>query len=165
MASLAAETRAAVDARPFLKEALRAGVLNVAAAARYLDLEGEQEAIATALRRYAEDLDPPERRERAIRVRMERRVADVEALLAVDGEAPGATEIARDGDSSPDPTAIIASGDVDPRFVATVLARFADESLSLIGVGVTADCAVFVVPNGSGSTALRFVEESDANTS
>ena len=47
--SLAAETRAAVRARPWLLEALRAGVVNYAAAAESLDVDGDTDSIATAL--------------------------------------------------------------------------------------------------------------------
>ena len=54
--SLASETRDAVRARPFLYDALRAGVVNYTAAARELDVDGEVDAVATALRRFAEEL-------------------------------------------------------------------------------------------------------------
>ena len=47
--SLAARTREAVRNEPFLHDALRAGVLNYTAVARYLEVDGEHDAIATAL--------------------------------------------------------------------------------------------------------------------
>ncbi|MFB6153283.1 MAG: hypothetical protein ABEJ27_03430 [Halodesulfurarchaeum sp.] len=163
MASLAAETRSAIDARPYLKEALRAGVLNVAAAARYLDLEGEHEAVATALRRYAEELESREPRERAFTVRMERRVTDVNALLSVGGEGQPLVQADPDGARTTAPTALVVTGDVDARLVGTVLTRLAETELTLIGAGMAEERAVFLVPNGSGSTALRIVEESGAH--
>jgi|APHM01.1.fsa_nt_gi hypothetical protein len=54
--SLAAETREAVRERPVLYDALRAGIVNYTAAAERLALNGDREAIATALRRFAESL-------------------------------------------------------------------------------------------------------------
>ncbi|MFW6385426.1 MAG: DUF7523 family protein, partial [Halodesulfurarchaeum sp.] len=68
MRSLAEETRTAVDEQPFVRMALRAGVLNIAAAARYLDVEGGSSSIATAIRRYGEDLPDLEPDEGTIRV-------------------------------------------------------------------------------------------------
>ena len=47
--TVAAETREAVRDHPFLETALRAGVVNYTAAARFLDV-GEEEAVAAALR-------------------------------------------------------------------------------------------------------------------
>ncbi|MFT4958602.1 MAG: hypothetical protein ACI9EZ_001934, partial [Halobacteriales archaeon] len=55
--SLAERTREAARARPFLVEGLRAKVVNYTAAARFLDVDGEVDAVATALRRYGEGLD------------------------------------------------------------------------------------------------------------
>ena len=48
--TVAERTRAAVRAEPFVYEALRAGVLNYTAAARYLDV-GDESAVSAALRR------------------------------------------------------------------------------------------------------------------
>ncbi len=81
--SLAAETRRAVDRRPFLRTALRAGVVNYTAAARFLAVDGETDAIATALRRYADELPAYETESRAARVRMERGIGPLET--AADG--------------------------------------------------------------------------------
>jgi hypothetical protein len=58
--SLASETRDAVRARPFLHDALAAGVVNYAAAARALDIGGDVDAITAALRRFAEELSDPD---------------------------------------------------------------------------------------------------------
>jgi len=62
--TVAADARAAVREHPFLETALRAGVVNYTAAARFLDV-GAEEAVAAALRRYAAELDdyaPTDRR-------------------------------------------------------------------------------------------------------
>lgn len=68
--SLAAETRQRIREHPFLRVALRAGVVNYSAAADFLDVDGEREAVATALRRYAGELPPFETEARDVRVRM-----------------------------------------------------------------------------------------------
>lgn len=68
--TLAAETRAAIRRRPFLREALRAGVVNYAAAARLLDVEGEHGAVVAALGRYAEALPDYEESAHEARVTM-----------------------------------------------------------------------------------------------
>ncbi|ESS09750.1 MAG: hypothetical protein A07HN63_00557 [uncultured archaeon A07HN63] len=72
--SLAAETREAVRERPALYDALRAGVVNYTAAAETLAIDGDREAIATALRRFAESLDAPDASDRSLTVRMDRRI-------------------------------------------------------------------------------------------
>ncbi|MFC6767510.1 DUF7523 family protein, partial [Natrinema soli] len=123
--SLAAETRRAVDRHPFLRTALRAGVVNYTAAARYLDVDGEIDAIATALRRYAEELPAYETESRDVRVRMESGIGPLEsgdergtstdgddALVTVGGTAFGAC--------GGDRTAIVATGDVDTAALAAV---------------------------------------------
>ncbi|WP_311172851.1 DUF7523 family protein [Halobellus ordinarius] len=97
--SLAAETRAAVRARPWLLRALRAGVVNYAAAAESLDVEGETESIATALRRFAEDLPPAGTESREVTVRMRSGVG----LAGVD-----VGEVGDGGAGSPD-----AAGEAD----------------------------------------------------
>lgn len=154
MRSLAEETRTAVDEQPFVRMALRAGVLNVAAAARYLDVEGGSSSIATAIRRYGEDLPDLEPDEGTIRVRMEQGVGA--ELLIVDG-SPVAPETTSDS-TDRSRTAIIASGDVGPRFLGTVLLRLDIERIPLAGVGLREGVAVVIVPRRYGASALRIVE-------
>lgn len=57
-ASVAEEVAAYVDRRPYVREALAAGIVNYAALARAVgeDVDGSFEAVKMALRRYAEDL-------------------------------------------------------------------------------------------------------------
>lgn len=148
MASLAAETRTAVDETPFIRDALRAGVLNFAAAARYLDVDGDEEAIATALRRYAEELPPLQEPAADVRVQMK---SGVEGdLLQVDG-APLET-----GETTA--TAIIATGELDATVFGDALLRLANVEVPVLGAGLTDDTAVLLVPRRHGATALRLVE-------
>ncbi|MFW6317667.1 MAG: DUF7523 family protein, partial [Halorubrum sp.] len=118
--SLAAETRRAVAEHPFLLAALRAGVVNFTAAARFLEVDGETDAVATALRRYADDLPAYETASREARVTMQSGIGPVEsledALLAVGGTALGPGErtefsydvTARRGVHSFGPTHVVA---------------------------------------------------------
>jgi len=158
--SLAAETREAVRDRPFLFEALRAGVVNYTAAARTLDVEGDAEAIATALRRYADELDPVDRGADDVRVAMEGGIREVgpsgegaesaDPLLAVGGRA-----FAADGGSL---TAIVGRGDVDAATLRAVLGRLATAEVSVEAAGVSDEALVVVVERRAGADALRAVE-------
>jgi len=171
--SLAAETRAAVRARPWLLRALRAGVVNYTAAAESLDVEGDADSIATALRRFAEDLSPVELTERDATVRMRSGVGlagvdrvgsdesgatipeataetDAETLLSV-GEAAIVTT---DGSL----TALVVEGAVDSAALAAVVERLAAENVVVDAAGVAGDELVVVVPRRDGANALRLVE-------
>ncbi|MFC7137407.1 hypothetical protein ACFQRB_15140 [Halobaculum litoreum] len=75
--TVAEETRAAVRERPFLYDALRAGVVNYAAAAATLDIDADPDAVATALRRHAAEIDARPPATGDARVTMERRVGAV----------------------------------------------------------------------------------------
>ncbi|WP_256307318.1 DUF7523 family protein [Halobellus litoreus] len=162
--SLAAETRAAVRARPWLLRALRAGVVNYTAAAEALDVEGDTDSIATALRRFADDLSPGESSDRDVTVRMRSGVGlagvdvddgesasnDTETLLSV-GDAAIVTA---DGSL----TAIVVAGDVDSAALAVVVERLAAENVVVDAAGVAGDELVVVVPRRDGANALRLVE-------
>lgn len=151
--SLAERTREAVRAHPFLQVALRAGVLNHAAAARYLDLEGDPEAVATALRRYAETLEEASTSTRAATVRMQSGVglaSDPDsALLSV-----GDTAVGGDGAY----TALLATGGGGPTALAAALARLAAAGRRAIAAGAGTETLVIVVPRRRGAEALRLVE-------
>jgi len=156
--SLAAETRRAVDRRPFLRTALRAGVVNYTAAARALAVDGETDAIATALRRYADELPAYETKSRDVRVRMESGIGllegasdDADALITIGGQAFGPV--------GGDRTAIVAAGDVDAAALADVLARLTTEDISPTAAGVAGDTMVLVVERLEGANALRAVED------
>jgi hypothetical protein len=155
--SLAARTREVARERPFLVEALAAGVVNYTAAARFLtpEIDGDpgEEAVATALGRFAEEI------ERSVtdadaRVSIQRGVglvpASEEALLTVGdrGVVPG------EGDH----TALVASGDVDTAALAAALSRLSTAGVDPVAAGVVAGTLVVVVPRREGADALRVLE-------
>lgn len=152
--SLAAEARDAVDARPFLRDALRAGVVNYRAAADFLDV-GDAEAVAAALRRYREDLADFDTEVRDARVTMTRGVGVVDdpadALVAA-----GGVGVAPDAGSK---TAVVAAGDVDARSLAAVLGRLAATGVDVAAAGVAGGSLVVVVGRRDGAAALRVVED------
>ena len=174
--SLAAETREAVRQRPVLYDGLRAGIVNYTAAAKSLDIDGDTEAIATALRRFGDSLSAEEAdadsdsdtrdkaADRSLTVRMESGIGrvDTDALLAVDGAGFGGngdTEPTSNvADESPSLTAIHATGDVDSELLATVVDRLRNDEIEVHAAGVADDALVVLVPRRSGATALRLVE-------
>ena len=154
--TVAADTRRAVRERPFLRDALRAGICNYTAAARFLDV-GEQEAVAAALRRYAEDLpeyDTPAPGSR-VRVNMQSGLGPTDdpdaALVRVSDTllAPGSGDL----------TGITATGDgVDPVTLAHVVRRLDAEGVA-VGVAAATDGVLVVAVNRrDGPDALRYVE-------
>lgn len=154
--TVAADTRRAVRERPFLREALRAGVCNFTAAARFLDV-GEEEAVAAALRRYAEDLPEyaPPAPEGRVRVNMQSGLGPTEepeeALLRVSDTllAPGGGDL----------TAVTATGDgVDPLTLAHVVSRLDAEGVAVGAAGATDGVLVVAVNRRDGPDALRYVE-------
>ncbi|NHX35576.1 MULTISPECIES: DUF7523 family protein [Halolamina] len=156
--STAEATREAVRERPFLLLALRAGVLNYTATAEFLDA-GETEPVATALRRFADDLPTLAPRDAEARVRMESGVGLVDAtdgaptgtLLAV-----GGVEVVPDAGSL---TAVIATGDVGPSALGAVCARLDAEDIDAEAAAVADGTLLVVVGRRAGVTALRAVED------
>ncbi|AEM57481.1 hypothetical protein HISP_09600 [Haloarcula hispanica N601] len=155
--SLAAATRDAVRERPFLYDALRAGIVNYTAAARTLDIDGEEEAVATALRRFAEELptDPPHDSDARVSMqsglgRVESPDAESAAVLTV-GDAAFA-------DGAGSLTGIVATGDLSAAALAEVLGRLRATGISTEAAGVTDDALVVVVSRRAGPDALRVVE-------
>ncbi|MFU8868298.1 hypothetical protein [Natronococcus sp.] len=157
--SLASETRRAVDGEPFLVAALRAGVVNYTAAARYLDVDGETDAVATAIRRYAEELPAFETDAREVRVRMERGITPA----SIDGSQPETALFAIGGTSfrsdSGDLTAIVATGDVDAVALGETLRRLEVEGIEPTAAGVGEGAMMLVVEGLEGADALRTVED------
>lgn len=153
--SLAERTRAAARDHPFLVDALRAGVANYSAAARTLDVDGDADAVATALRRYADDLPDRDPASRDVRVRMRRGVGRIEdgtadALLAVAGAAFGETDDGR--------TAVLATGDVDLHAARAALDALAVADVAVDAAAFDADALVVVVDARAAADALRAVE-------
>ncbi|MFB6127053.1 MAG: hypothetical protein ABEJ79_07160 [Halolamina sp.] len=159
--TVAERTREAVAERPFLREALRAGVVNYAAAAAALDVAGDGDAVATALRRYAAELPARDPEGREARVTMRSGVDLVDRDGAVDGAgeesllAVGGVAVRPTGGSS---TAVLASGDVDAAALGAVLARFRTVEVSVRAAGVAGQTLVVVVDRRDGATAVRLTE-------
>ncbi|MFC5366819.1 DUF7523 family protein [Salinirubrum litoreum] len=157
--SLAGETREAVRARPFLLTALRAGVVNYSAAANLLALDGDPEAVATALRRFAADLPAYDPESRQATVRMRSGVGRVET-----GSDPEPLLSVGDVGFSPDVdggrlTAVVASGAVDTDALATVLSRLSVEDVTVEAAGVGDESLIVVVGRRDGAGAVRVVED------
>jgi len=151
--SLAATTRDAVRERPFLYDALRAGVVNYTAAARVLDVAGDTDAVATALRRFADELPYGPAHDSEARVSMRSglgRVDDGEALLVV-GDA-------RFGAGAGSLTGVVASGDVPPAALGDVLGRLRAADIPAEAAGVGGETLVVVVERRDGPDAVRVVE-------
>jgi hypothetical protein len=153
--SLAAETRDAVRNQPFLYDALRAGVLNYAAAARELDVDGDEEAIAAALGRFEAELPDPgsDGRGSAPTVRMESGLekSDGDAFFhfAGTGFAPGSGPF----------TGVLATGDVDAGALETALGVLRTGELPVEAAGIAGDAMLVVVERGDGPDALRAIED------
>jgi hypothetical protein len=152
--SLASDARDAIRERPFLLTALRAGVVNYRAAAEFLELDGDDDAVATALRRFAADLGDYEATSRSIRVAMRSGIGRTDdagdALLSV-GEAA----FDADGGSL---TALVAAGDVDAGVLAFALSRLGTAAVPVEAAAVGDESLVVVVPRRDGPNALRVVE-------
>ncbi|WP_435197230.1 DUF7523 family protein [Natronomonas sp. EA1] len=153
--TVASDTRQAVRAHPFLYDALRAGVVNYTAAARFLDV-GEEEAVAAALRRYAADLTSYESPETDARVNMQSGLGPTddpeEALLRVSdiALAPGAGDL----------TAITATGDgVDPHALGHALGCLHAAGVAVGAAGAVDGVLLVVVTRRDGVDALRVVED------
>jgi len=167
--SVAEETRAAVRGRPFLYDALRAGVVNYAAAAATIDVDADPDAVSTALRRFAAELRDdggPADGGGNPRVRMVRGVGAVDGPADRDGNdaeggdadpvlAVGGTEYAPDAG---DATAIVAAGGVGPRTLERVLGRLRTAGVAVDAAGATSSGLAVVVGRRAGADALRVVE-------
>lgn len=161
--SLAADTREAVRARPFLLDALRAGVVNYAAAAAWLTsvagLDGDEEAIAAALRRFRDDLPAYATADHSASVSMRSGVGVVDEPSALREDADvllrvGTVAVIDEGDE----TALLVTGDVGARTLAAVLDALVDVDVSVAAAGVAGDTLLVVVSRRDGATALRTVE-------
>ncbi len=158
--SLAESTREAVRSQPFLQTALRAGILNYTAAARYLPVEGDPEAVATALRRYADELPAYEPDGIDARVRMQSGVGPVETGAHADAEGDvllsvgGLTVAAGDGEQ----TAIITTGSFEPTALAPVLQALEIAAIEPTAAAVGGGTLLVIVDRRAGVDALRTVE-------
>jgi len=171
--SLAADAREAARARPFVLDALRAGVLNHSAAAAWLadeadlggDGDADTDAIAAALRRFREELPAYAAAERGASVSMRSGVGVVEDAAesterdaAADGDPllrVGGATVVPEGHE----TAVLATGDVDAGALAAALRRLAAVDVDVAAAGVAGDALVAVVGRRDGATAVRTVED------
>lgn len=145
--SVAERTRQAVRRDPALYDALRAGVVNYSAAARSLGVDGDEESIATALRRFADELPDRERDDGRVSVRLHRGVALEQSAFA---------GVALDADG--DATAIEVKGDVDVRSLEIVVGTLRTEDVDVLTAGGTDGRLVTAVEQRAGAEALRVVE-------
>lgn len=153
--TVASETRRAVREHPFVYDALRAGILNYTAAARFLDV-GETDAVGAALRRYAEELDAYEPASGDASVSMQSGVTVTDAGSADDtlfhvGDTGFAV-------TNGEYTAITATGDVDTRTLGAVLGRLRTAEIDVIAAGATDGVVTVVVERLAGADAVRAVE-------
>lgn len=152
--TVAADARRALRSHPFLEKSLRAGVVNYTAAARFLDC-GDEDAVAAALRRYADEHDAVAATDRRVSVSMRSGLGQVtdpaDALLYVGdvGYAPN------DGQS----TAVVATGEVEADALATVLGRLRTADTPVEAAGVADDSLVVVVARRDGANAVRAIED------
>ncbi|MFC6864484.1 hypothetical protein ACFQGE_13585 [Halomicroarcula sp. GCM10025817] len=153
--SLASETRDAVRARPFLYDALRAGVVNYTAAARTLDVDGEVDAVATALRRFAEELPEYSPPAGEARVSMETGLGPVDAETTDPLLVVGDARFGRDAGSL---TAVVATGDLSGAALADVLGRSGTADVDVEAAAVGGETLVVVVERRDGPDTLRLVE-------
>ncbi|SFH75182.1 hypothetical protein SAMN04488066_12424 [Halorubrum aquaticum] len=171
--SLAAATRETVREHPFLLDALRAGTLNYSATAAWLvergGLDGDADAVATALRRFREDLPAYATADRTASVTMRSGVGVVTDAEAdgvgegVDGEPllrVGGAAVVSEGSH----TALLATGGVDAAALSAALRRLdaVDVAVAAAGVAVGGGddgSLVVIVDRRDGATALRVVED------
>jgi hypothetical protein len=155
--SLASETRDAVRARPFLCDALAAGVVNYAALARELDIEGDTEAITAALRRFAGDLPDPAAARSEATVRMK---SGLERL----GGADDGEELFRVGENgytagTGSLTGVLATGDLGAGALERALGRLRSHDVGVEAAGVAGGTLLVVVDRRDGASAVRLIEE------
>ena len=164
MSSLAARTREAVRRHPFLVDALRAGVVNYTAAARFLDSEldgADVDPVVSALRRFADELPAYTSDERPVRLSMESGLTettdpgDADALFALSG-----TGFVADGGPL---TGVLATGKVDGAALASVLERLRLVGSTPVAAGVAGESLLVVVSRRAGADALRAVEDALAD--
>lgn len=151
--SLAEETRTAVHRRPYLLTALREGIVNYAAAARSLSLSEDTEAVATALRRYAEQLPPATTESRQTRVSMRTDMDDLQEADLLNVTTQGKTL------QTESHTAVIVEGEVDAIVLEQSLAILHANQITVTAASVAGDQLVFVLDRRDAAHAIRLIEE------
>lgn len=157
--SLASRTREAARRHPWLVDALGAGVVNYTDAARFLAVDGDTDAVATALRRYASDRSTPATATDDATVSMTSGVARADDGDGTDGPpvlAVGGESFTADGGSL---TAVVARGTVDPADLRTVLGRLSVAEVPVEAVAASDRAVTVVVGRRHGADAVRILED------
>ncbi|WP_226010260.1 DUF7523 family protein [Halomicrobium salinisoli] len=152
--TVAERTRAAARRNPFLVEALRAGAVNYAAAARFLDVDGETEAVVAALRRYAEELNEYEPPTTSAPVSMQSGFGEgdpEDAMLVV-----GDLALVPDAGSL---TALVARDGAGPAHLRAALGALDAADVEVEAAAVGGGTITAVVGRRDGPDALRILEE------
>jgi hypothetical protein len=155
--SLSERARDRAREHPFVLAGLRAGILNCRAAAEFLDLDGDPDAVATALRRFAETLPAYATTSRDARVTMHGGVGVVSSDDVTD-----ATPHLTVGDQAVCPdageqTAVVVTGDVDTAALWTVLGRLRTAEVDVVAAGGDEQTLVVVDWEFSVLTAFAYV--------
>lgn len=149
MKSVTDRTREALYERPALVDALEAGVLNLSATARHLELDdADPEAIATALRRLRDEIDRSTPTE-PDRVRIDQGDTDIDTDISV---ADRRANPAADG------TAAIRVEGIDATHHRRVIDRLQVRSIPVHAAGYVDDTAIYHVPRDATHAALRACE-------
>ncbi|MEZ3143318.1 hypothetical protein [Halobaculum sp. MBLA0143] len=153
-----------VDERPFLRDALAAGVVNYTAAATHLAPalgdDADTDAVTAALRRYADELSRSTHGDDA-RVRVRRGFSLVagrdsendggdDPLLAV-----GDAELVADGG---DLAVVVATGEVSATGLERLLGRLRAAGVSVTATALAGETLAVAVPRRDSATALRAAE-------
>ena len=152
--SIAERTRGEARKYPFLVEALRARILNYTAAARFLDI-GDIDAVAAALRRFADEVSTHEPVPGDVRLRMITGIGpttDRENELLAIGDRVFAPE-------SGDLTAIVADGHISMRAVTHILWQITEYQISVYACAFDEDRLIVTTDRNEGPAVLRIVEE------
>lgn len=147
--SLASQTRETVKNHPCIHEALRAGVINYSAAARFLPIAGDTEAIASALRRYEEQLASPTTQSRDVSISMHSSYPSEQAGFSEENPSDIDTETV---------TWLCVSGNISPAFVGSLLLGCKSHEIPIHAVSANEGTAVICVPRSTGAAALRCIE-------
>ena len=131
--SLAAITRRAVRKTPYLYDALRAGIVNYSAAARMLNLEGQDAAISVSLQRLSKELPPLE-------------VASIDANITISS------------DETKQRAKIVIEGPVDAKALSHLILVCHMNEIRIIEASVVMGEIDIVVEWKDGPNSLRLIE-------
>jgi|TARA_Y100000817_G_scaffold307468_1_gene293978 hypothetical protein len=131
--SLAAITRREVRKTPYLYDAIRAGIVNYSAAARMLDLEGQDTAVSVSLQRLNKELPPLE-------------MARIDANITISSD-----EINQQ-------VKIVVEGPVDAKILSHFILVCHMNEIQIIEASISMGEIQIVVEWKEGPNALRIIE-------